>query len=91
MSGIITSGFTLIPRFVQSAAASKIARTCISTISGIEMLSRTPRKPIIGSDLVQAFTAASRSSFSFQPSGLVLHAHRDHFFEKFFLVWHELV
>ena len=48
VNGIITSGLTTIPRSVQSAAASKMARTCICTISGMEMLRRTPRRPIIG-------------------------------------------
>ena len=33
-SGIMISGITLMPRFVTSQAASKMARACISVISG---------------------------------------------------------
>jgi hypothetical protein len=33
----MTSGFTLMPFFCTSAAASKIARACVSVISGYAM------------------------------------------------------
>ena len=62
--GIITSGFGSKPRSLTSAAASKIARTCILTISGIITLSRMPRRPIIGLLSCIASTLASKSSLS---------------------------
>ena len=47
-SGIITSGSTLIPFAWTLAAASKMARDCISVISGKMMPRRQPRNPSIG-------------------------------------------
>ena len=42
-SGTITSGSTRMPRLVALVAASKMARACISVISGYVMPSRHPR------------------------------------------------
>ncbi len=48
-SGTITSGVTGLPVSAAAwTAASKIARACISAISGKAMASRQPRKPSIG-------------------------------------------
>ena len=91
VSGIITSGLTTMPRRVQSAAASKMARTCISTISGITMLRRTPRRPIIGLDSCRPLMAASKSSFSFSPLVSPLTRMVMTSSKQLFFVGHELV
>ena len=52
----MTSGFTLIFFFTTSAAASKIARACISVISGYAMPRRQPRWPSIGLNSCSSWT-----------------------------------
>ena len=57
------SGRTLLPFFFTSMAASMIARTCMSPISGKTIGSRQPRNPIIGlnscSSSTRSFTFAA--------------------------------
>src|ERR1039458_6207733 len=47
MSGISISGMTFTPFLATCTAASKMARTCISVISGYMMPRRQPRRPSI--------------------------------------------
>ena len=86
-NGIMISGLTTIPRLAQSAAASNMARTCISTISGIEMLKRTPRSPIMGLDSCMPLIAWSSCSLAGKPSVTPV-AHCDYFFKNFFFSRH---
>ena len=58
----MTSGFTLIPFFWTSAAASKMARACISVISGKVMPRRQPRWPSIGLNSCSSWTRLVTSS-----------------------------
>ena len=53
----MTSGFTLMPDFCTSAAASNTARACISEISGYTMPRRQPRKPEHRVELVEFLDA----------------------------------
>src|SRR5438128_1473481 len=52
----MTSGSTSMPAFATSQAASKIARACISVISGKTFPKRQPRKPSIGLNSCRPFT-----------------------------------
>ena len=52
-SGIMTSGFTLMPAFCTSAAASKTARACISEISRIDDAEAAAAEAEHGVELVE--------------------------------------
>ncbi|MNS58099.1 hypothetical protein D3C72_910060 [compost metagenome] len=61
-SGIMTSGCTSTPSRFSSQAASKIARTCISLISGKVRPNRQPRRPIMGLDSWRRWTSRKSRS-----------------------------
>ena len=61
-SGIMISGRTVLPFFCTSMAASMIARTCMSPISGNLIGRRQPRRPSIG--LASWSSSTRRLTFS---------------------------
>ncbi len=64
-SGIMISGSAWPPAFTRAAAASRIARACITNRPGITMPRRTPRRPSIGLDSCRRWTALSSLRWRF--------------------------